>query len=160
VRRRIVAFHQDDHGEWVAELDCFHAQHVRHRPPFLEREWVTTESGRAGRIGAELDCRLCDRAELPEGLAGSRTAGPFDEATVPNGLRTDHRVPHGTWGLLRVLDGTVGFRMETDPPIERRLKAGEGQPIPPDVPHRLRVTAPVHLQVEFLSPPEQLRHSR
>jgi hypothetical protein len=65
--RTIEDFHQDDEGDWVAELSCLHTQHVRHRPPFWNRPWVTTEAGRRSRIGAELDCPLCDRAEPPDG---------------------------------------------------------------------------------------------
>lgn len=61
MRRLITGFHQDGEGDWVAHLDCGHAQHVRHRPPFQLRPWVTTEAGRAGRLGSELDCPLCDR---------------------------------------------------------------------------------------------------
>ena len=65
MKRAIAGFHQDDQGDWVAELSCLHNQHVRHRPPFQERPWVVTEAGRAGRIGTELDCPLCDRGEPP-----------------------------------------------------------------------------------------------
>src|SRR5689334_5250690 len=119
--RHIAGFHEDENGEWVAELDCLHGQHVRHRPPFQERPWVETEAGRQGRIGTEIDCPLCDRAELPEGLVIARTAGPFDAETTPAGLRRDHRVADATWGLVRVLEGEIGFRMETTPPIETRL---------------------------------------
>jgi tellurite methyltransferase len=67
VNRAIDGFHQDEEGDWVAELSCGHGQHVRHRPPFWDREWVTTVQGRAERIGTELDCPLCDRLELPDG---------------------------------------------------------------------------------------------
>ena len=63
MRRTISGFHEDDTGAWVAELSCGHSQHVRHRPPFQDRPWVTTESGRAGRIGTEIDCPLCDQPE-------------------------------------------------------------------------------------------------
>jgi hypothetical protein len=65
VIRRIVGFHPDDEGEWVAELSCRHNQHVRHRPPFQNREWATTPEGRAARLGAELECKLCDEREQP-----------------------------------------------------------------------------------------------
>ena len=61
MERRIVGFHQDAEGDWVAELDCGHRQHVRHRPPFQLRPWVLDAVGRTGRIGTPLDCRLCDR---------------------------------------------------------------------------------------------------
>ncbi len=151
MRRRMTGFHRDDEGDWVAELDCLHTQHVRHRPPFQERPWVSTEAGRAERLGAELDCPLCERAELPEGLVVVRTAGPFDDTTVPAGLRRSHRVPAGTWGCLRVHDGSIGFWMDTAPPIERQLVDGDTQPIPPDVNHKVRVDEPVRMQVDFLT---------
>jgi tellurite methyltransferase len=60
VERAIVGFHRDEVGDWVAELDCGHQQHVRHRPPFQERPWVVDAEGRAGRVGTPLPCRLCD----------------------------------------------------------------------------------------------------
>jgi Protein of unknown function (DUF3565) len=62
MKRRIVGFHTDEEGHWVAELECGHHQHVRHSPPWVERPWVTTEEGRASRIGEELDCPVCDGA--------------------------------------------------------------------------------------------------
>jgi hypothetical protein len=105
LERTIVRFRQDDVGDWVAELECHHRQHVRHRPPLWPRPWVETEAGRAEHIGTEIGCRLCDRAELPDGLVVVRTAGPFDESTLPIGLRRDHRVADRTWGLLRVIHG-------------------------------------------------------
>jgi hypothetical protein len=58
--RKITGFHLDEHDDWVAELNCGHGQHMRHRPPFQLRPWVMTAEGRAGRIGAELDCKKCD----------------------------------------------------------------------------------------------------
>ena len=153
VLRRIVGFHEDQHGDWVAELDCLHGQHVRHRPPFLERAWVESAAARDQRVGTRLECPLCDRAELPDGLVATRVAGPFDEATVPPGLRRDHRVADSTWGLLRVIEGEVGFRMETVPPINTQLVPGVDQPIPPGVPHCVVVTGPVLLTVTFLASP-------
>jgi hypothetical protein len=50
----------DEHGDWRAELDCGHFQHVRHNPPLTTRSWALTEVGRASRVGFELDCKLCD----------------------------------------------------------------------------------------------------
>ena len=151
--RHITGFHRDDEGDWVAELDCLHAQHVRHQPPFRDRPWVLTEAGRAERLGTELECPLCDRAELPEGLVVERTAGPFDETTVPAGLRRAHRIPAGTWGRVRVLEGAVDFRIGTDPPVEHHLDAGQSQPIPPEVTHEVHLIGPVRLAVDFLRRP-------
>ncbi len=58
--RAIVGFHQDDQKDWVAELACGHNQHVRHRPPWTLRPWVTTAEGRQAHLGQQLDCKLCD----------------------------------------------------------------------------------------------------
>lgn len=57
--RRIVAYNQDEAGDWIAVLECGHTQHVRHDPPWQVREWVTTEAGRRGRIGTVLVCGAC-----------------------------------------------------------------------------------------------------
>jgi hypothetical protein len=67
---RITGFHQDDDGDWVAELACGHAQHVRHRPPWQLRPWVTTEAGRAARIGQSIDCPSCDPLVEPRRSGG------------------------------------------------------------------------------------------
>jgi hypothetical protein len=59
VARKIIGFHQDELGDWVADLECGHSQHVRHNPPWENRPWVVSESTRAERIGTELQCVLC-----------------------------------------------------------------------------------------------------
>ena len=61
--RRIIGFQRDAQGDWVAHLECGHTQHVRHNPPWMNREWVTTEKGRAARIGSRLGCRKCQDAD-------------------------------------------------------------------------------------------------
>jgi hypothetical protein len=57
--RRITGFHTDDEGDWVAELECGHNQHVRHRPPWFQRPWVTTVEGRQRMLGHRLRCKRC-----------------------------------------------------------------------------------------------------
>ena len=59
IPRRITGFHQDEHGDWVAELDCGHGQHVRHDPPWQVRPWTTTATGRQARIGEVMHCVKC-----------------------------------------------------------------------------------------------------
>jgi len=63
VPRAIVAFHQDEAGDWVADLACGHGQHMRHRPPWTLRPWVLTPERRAARIGVSLACVLCEPVE-------------------------------------------------------------------------------------------------
>jgi tellurite methyltransferase len=59
MRRLIIGFHEEPPGQWVAELECGHAQHVRHEPPWQVRPWVTTAEGRNAMIGTALDCVRC-----------------------------------------------------------------------------------------------------
>ena len=72
VERAIVGFHLDAEGEWVAKLVCGHQQHVRHAPPFFPRPWVLEAEARQQRLGAPLECRLCDQ-NLPAGADPRRS---------------------------------------------------------------------------------------
>ncbi|MCH9742720.1 MAG: DUF3565 domain-containing protein [Proteobacteria bacterium] len=59
VPQPIVGYHQDDEGDWVAELACGHNQHVRHNPPWFNRPWTTSNAGREAMLGQRLGCRKC-----------------------------------------------------------------------------------------------------
>jgi hypothetical protein len=72
--RRIAGFHQDKEGLWVAELQCGHNQHVRHRPPMVIRHWVNHEQGRKERLGTPLPCKACD---------SEPSSGRFQEISPP-----------------------------------------------------------------------------
>lgn len=153
--RTIVGFHQDGQGEWVASLSCWHRQHVRHQPPFRNRAWVLDQAGRTDRLGTEMECPLCDRAELPPELEVLEHVGPWDEATIPEALRSPHHPAPGRWGALRVHQGTVGFRLwpVVGPPGPMlHLRAGTVQPIPPDVAHQVVPIGPVRLDLQLLGP--------
>ena len=113
----------------------------------------------AGRSssGAEIDCPLCDRFELPTGLEVIRTLGPWSTDSLPEALREAHRVPGDAWGQLRVLTGSLSFTflMESgQPPRELLLQAGEAQSIPPGVPPRRQSpVATFSVELDLLEPP-------
>ncbi|HWC09664.1 MAG TPA: DUF3565 domain-containing protein [Acidimicrobiales bacterium] len=150
MNRTIVAFGRDDAGDWVAELSCLHTQHVRHRPPFRVAPWVLDDAEREARVGSDLDCPLCDRAELPEGLRVTRRTDVWDERAMPAALRRAHRVATGTWGRLRVERGRLRFRAETHPPLDVIVDPATAQAIPPDVEHHVEPLGEVRFCVEFL----------
>jgi len=60
MNQAIVGYHLDKEKDWVAELACGHFQHVRHKPPWFNREWVITQAGRDRMLGELLKCKKCD----------------------------------------------------------------------------------------------------
>ncbi len=88
MQRPIIGFRTDDEGHWVALLSCGHGQHMRHTPPFMNRPWVTTAEGRAGRIAQLLDCVRCDAAELPE------------QRIAPISCASRRNARYRTWGAV------------------------------------------------------------
>ena len=67
MKRKTAAFNKDKENHWVAELDCGHYQHVRHKPPLITREWTLSEEGRREKLGVELDYKKCDDGK-PKGF--------------------------------------------------------------------------------------------
>ena len=63
MQRKITGFHLDEDNDWVAELECHHGQHVRHKPPFILRPWIITAEGRKNNLGETLNCVKCDQNE-------------------------------------------------------------------------------------------------
>ena len=57
--RAIIGFHLDEENHWVADLECGHTRHVRHDPPWQNREWVTTLETRRLNIGKIFICKKC-----------------------------------------------------------------------------------------------------
>jgi tellurite resistance-related uncharacterized protein len=152
--RTIIGFHQDDESDWVAELDCGHNQHLRHRPPWQERTWVLKPSGRAEHLDTPIECPLCDRAELPVGMRSSGVTALWSEQDMPASLRRSHRLPKGRWGLLHLEQGTMHFWAATEPALDLVLSAPVDQPIPPTVAHEIEPLGDVRFRIEWLTLPE------
>ena len=145
--RHIVDFHADEVGDFVAELDCLHQQHMRHKPPFMNRQWVTTASGRAEQLGTAIVCSLCDRFDLPTGLTAYKKT-PEYSSEIPKGLLRDHTTR--SWARLCVLQGQLIFASSL---ATRTLLAGDSQVIVPLMKHHIQRGSddPFRFYVEFLS---------
>lgn len=72
----------------------------------------------------------------------------FDERTLPDALRGDHRTKPGTWGLLRVLEGEVRL-IFIDPPSEHHVTPTTPAVIPPAETHHVVTMGPMTMQVAF-----------
>ena len=149
MQRAIQGFRRDEQGDWVADLDCGHRQHVRHRPPFVNRPWVQREETRNGMLGAELDCPRCDRMEWPDGFVAYHRTSEFDETTLPSGLKQDHATKRGVWARIHVLSKALKYHVGK--PIHRSflVEAPATAIIVPEVPHRVDALGSARFFVEF-----------
>jgi tellurite resistance-related uncharacterized protein len=153
LKRPITGFDTDEEGDWRAILGCGHRQHVRHRPPFIDRPWVIAEEGRRGKLGAELECVRCDNFELPEGFVAWRATPLYTHETVPAALTTDHRTKPATWAKIIVLEGALRYQV---PPLGRTFVLDCAHPgiVLPEVEHRVAPLGPLRFYLEFYRAPE------
>jgi len=86
--------------------------------------------------------------QRPPGAKPYRRTAIFDENTLPAGLRREHRTKPGVWGVIRVLDGRIRYRV-LDPHSEEILEPGHPGLVLPDQPHRVEPLGPVRMRVEF-----------
>jgi tellurite resistance-related uncharacterized protein len=149
MKRGITGYHLDDAGDCVAELACRHGQHVRHKPPFQIREWVTTEEGRRSMLGTQLDCVRCDRLEMPEGLASYSRTKSFGAADVPERLRSSHSTKAGVWGLIHVASGRLRYVVDALDGKTFDLDPDHPGVIAPEMLHHVEPDGDVVFSVEF-----------
>jgi len=145
----ITGFHQDADGDWVADLACGHSQHVRHRPPWQSRPWVTSEAGRAAKLAAPIECVACRMPELPANASEYKRTATFTDETVPGGLLRDHRTKPGVWAKIVVEAGRLAYTLES--PRRTFMLTPECPGVaPPAEPHHVEPAGPVRFHVEFL----------
>lgn len=147
VLANVVGFHQDEEGVWVVELSCGHRQHVRHNPPWQMREWVTTEAGRKGKLGAAIDCPYCNMAAVPDGVTPYKRTATFTEETVPASLLHEHRTKPGTWAHIVVEEGKLAYTCDRGTFVLNPSVQGV---VEPQVPHHVRLMGAVRFHVVFM----------
>ena len=72
----------------------------------------------------------------------------FDENTLPAGLRREHRTKVGVWGIIRVVEGRVRYRI-LDPVSETIIDPDHPGLVFPDQPHCVEPLGALGMQVEF-----------
>ena len=146
---KVSAFHQDEAGDWVADLACGHAQHVRHRPPIESRPWVLTEEGRRARIGASFPCRYCRMPRIPAAASEYGRTAIFHGA-APAGLLKSHTTKEGVWGEIVVVAGRVLYVIESEEDASFVLTPDVTGTIAPRVPHHVEPEEDARFFVRFL----------
>lgn len=150
MQRKIISYYKDERDDWVAVLDCFHGQHVRHDPPFTNRPWVESESGREEKLGFELNCLKCDRLEIPEDLKVYKRTPEFSDLTIPKGLLKRHSTKLGVWGEICVLSGSLVYTVYEPEKRSCQLASGERGIIAPQMIHQVEANGKVSFYVQFL----------
>ncbi len=72
----------------------------------------------------------------------------FDENTLPAGLRREHRTKAGVWGVIRVLEGQLRYRV-FDPVCETVLDPDRPGIVLPDQPHCVEPLGAMRMRVDF-----------
>ena len=146
LKRSIASFHQDEYGDWVADFDCLHSQHMRHRPLLENRPWVLDETQRAARVGTHVECAACDAGEMPDGLVRLDILGPFPEEVESPKLFAEWRAPAERWDVLVVLAGSLRFEVEGS--RSGSLQQRERAPLPPLTSTLIEADSETAVQVE------------
>lgn len=91
-------------------------------------------------------------------VAPYKSTSVFDETTLPNALRREHRTKAGVWGVIRVLEGELRLILDVGP------GAGpEGTILTPDRPglirpqqtHHVEPIGRMRMQVDFYDQPPE-----
>ena len=92
---------------------------------------------------------VASRGELPLGSVAYRTIGPFGAESLPAGLRAEHRLKEGTWGVLDLSEGSLRFVWDDEEGGEDRLVAPVRFVVPPQVLHHVEGDGPFELTIAF-----------
>ena len=92
--------------------------------------------------------------DLPPDLVAYRRTPVFNEHTIPDGLRREHRTKPGVWAVISILEGRLRFRSlapHSDARL-RQLSAGDRAVVAPEEPHQVEPDGIVRFFVEFYRP--------
>lgn len=76
----------------------------------------------------------------------------FDEASLPNALRKEHRTKEGVWGRICVIEGELILHY-VDPPRQIALKQGDSAIVEPEQTHFVTPISAMKMKVEFHQEP-------
>ncbi len=85
----------------------------------------------------------------PETAPAPYASSPvFDETDLPASLRAEHRTKSGTWGVARILEGSLVMVYDDS---GERLTLTPDTPglLAPDQPHHVELAGPMKLQIDF-----------
>lgn len=94
---------------------------------------------------------IAPRGAPPPGSQVYRTIGPFDEQTLPAGLRAEHRLKPGAWGRITLTEGAIRFVWDDREGGSHGLSAPAELIVPPQVLHHVEADGPFRLTIDFIA---------
>lgn len=86
---------------------------------------------------------------LPATAVHYKSTPEFTEQTIPAGLLKSHTTAAGVWGRIRVIEGSLRYRI-TEPLVEVHLLTPEAPGVvEPQVRHEVEPVGPVRFCVDF-----------
>lgn len=151
-------------GRYKGQPVPAHAKHKSRIEPWMFDRWLgiwkdTTDElmeqaaaaalqEKAARIAESLKLALFFRLRDPVRPVAYKTTAIWDQDTLPEAIRNEHRTKEGTWGLLRLLEGSARLIFTDD---GREVPVAPGKPglICPQETHYVALDGPARMQVEF-----------
>lgn len=89
-------------------------------------------------------------------VAPYKSTSVFDETTLPDALRREHRTKAGVWGVIRVLEGELRLILDNrSDPGGTILTPDRPGLVLPGQPHHVEPVGRMRMQVDFYhQPPE------
>lgn len=81
-------------------------------------------------------------------IAPYRSTPVFDETTLPEALKREHRTKDGVWGVIRVLEGELRFVL-TESGTETILTPDRPGLVQPQQTHRVEPLSKLRMQIDF-----------
>ena len=90
-------------------------------------------------------------SRLPERVTAYGRSPEFTQDSVPASLLKAHSTKQGTWGLIRVIEGELLYRVvdKRRRPIELFLRPGVDGVVEPEILHEVEPAGSVRFFVEF-----------
>ncbi len=81
-------------------------------------------------------------------IAPYRSTPVFDETTLPEALKREHRTKDGVWGVIRVLEGELKFVL-AESGTETILTPDRPGLVQPQQTHRVEPLSRLRMQIHF-----------
>jgi len=163
-------------GRYKGNPAAAHIKHAGRIKPEMFERWLalwreTTDEmfppeeaaqlqAKADRIGESLQYAIRFRpGEMPLGITRRAPSPPrsyrpyritpiFDEESLPDALRREHRTKAGTWGVIRVLAGELKLHRADSDAAEHLSRDRPGVVLPEQT-HWVEPQGPVRMRIEF-----------